>query len=98
MCAITIEMDMTVQVVVGIHMIDIEEELKILENSVRDIIIFVLSQKHGNNWINKLKLTNEHIKKWHDRKAVEETRLKGKVLDSRLIYYSDFYDLRTIIC
>lgn len=78
-------------------MIDIESELKILENSVRDIITFVLSKHYGVNWIGNLKASPDRIDKWKERRSVEEKKLKGDALESRLIYYSDFYDLRNII-
>jgi hypothetical protein len=78
-------------------MIDAETELKILENSIRDIISFVLSKKLGANWLEQLKVTPDRFSKWKERQACEEARFKGNVLEPRLIYYSDFYDLKTII-
>lgn len=78
-------------------MIDAEAELKILENSVRDIITFVFSKKFGSNWIDSLKIPSERITKWIERQSVENVRLKGKTLEPRLIYYADFYDLKSII-
>jgi hypothetical protein len=78
-------------------MINIEEELKILENSVRDIITFVLTKHFGQNWIDSIKISPDRISKWKVRQSDEEARLKGNVLEARLIYYSDFYDLKNII-
>lgn len=78
-------------------MIDIEAELKILENSVRDIITFVFTKKYGTNWISNLNFSPDRINKWKERQSNEEVRLKGNVLEPRLIYYSDFYDLKNII-
>lgn len=78
-------------------MIDIEEELKILENSVRNILAFVLSKSLGSNWLENLKISSDRIEKWKDRRKIEEKRLKDVALEARLIYYSDFYDLRSII-
>lgn len=78
-------------------MIDAEAELKILENSIRDILTFVLSEKFGSTWIEKLKISSDRVAKWKERQSYEEARLKGNVLEARLIYYSDFYDLKNII-
>lgn len=78
-------------------MIDADTELKILENSIRDIISFVLNKKFGTNWIDQLKISDERVKKWKEKQLIEEARLKGNILENRLIYYSDFYDLKSII-
>lgn len=78
-------------------MIDVETELKILENSVRDIITFVLTKRFGPDWIKDLNISADRIQRWRDRRSVEESRLKGNILEARLIYYSDFYDLQNII-
>lgn len=78
-------------------MIDVESELKILENSVRDIITFVLTKHFGSNWIDSLKISHDRISKWKERQTTEEARLKGNILEARIIYYSDFYDLKNII-
>ena len=78
-------------------MVNAEEELKLLENSVRDVIALVLSKKFGADWINSLRITSERIQKWRERKEAEETRLRGVPLETRLIYYADFYDLSNII-
>ncbi|KAB1064734.1 hypothetical protein [Salibacter halophilus] len=78
-------------------MVDVEEELKILENSVRDIITFVLKKSLGDNWVSNLKISESRIGKWKERQVIEEKRLRSTFLDNRLIYYSDFYDLKGII-
>ncbi|OKS86003.1 hypothetical protein [Mucilaginibacter polytrichastri] len=76
---------------------DIEEELKILENSVRDILNLVLFNKHGTNWEDFLKISPDRVENWKKRKDVEIARFKGVALETRLLYYSDFYDLKNII-
>lgn len=77
--------------------VNINEELKILENSLRDIISFALNIKYGINWIDELKVSNDRKSIWKNKREEESKRLKGKLIDNRLIYFSDFYDLETII-
>ncbi len=36
--------------------IDVNQELKIVENDLRDIISFALNIKYGHDWINNLKV------------------------------------------
>ena len=42
-------------------------------------------------------MTPERIDKWRERKADEERRQRSGVVEERLLYYADFYDLKTII-
>jgi hypothetical protein len=78
-------------------LIDAEAELKLLENSMRDAIRLVLERKFGSNWEVHLKVTENRIAQWKARLEAEEKRLAGRALDSRLLYYSDFYDLKEIV-
>ncbi|EKS9915571.1 MULTISPECIES: Swt1 family HEPN domain-containing protein [Burkholderia] len=77
--------------------IDAETELKLLENSMRDVIQIVLKNKFGPQWLNNLKVSPERVERWRERLETEKKRLPGKALDGRLLYYSDFYDINTII-
>ncbi|AJX17567.1 Swt1 family HEPN domain-containing protein [Burkholderia ubonensis] len=77
--------------------IDAETELKLLENSMRDVIQIVLKNKFGPQWLNNLKVSTERVERWQERLETEKKRLSGKALDGRLLYYSDFYDINTII-
>jgi len=78
-------------------MIDVNKELKILEQALRDVIVFALNLKYGTNWINHLKITDERKGIWKQKMEEEAKRLKGIIIDNRIIYYSDFYDLEAII-
>ncbi len=78
-------------------MIDVNEELKMLEQALRDIIVFALNIKYGASWIDILKITDDRKNIWKQKMEEESKRLKGNILDNRIIYYSDFYDLETII-
>ncbi|TAE24576.1 MAG: hypothetical protein EAZ91_20155 [Cytophagales bacterium] len=78
-------------------MIDLDEELRVLENSIRDIISFVLLKVYGPQWVDKLKVSEGRLEHWKENYSKEHDRLKGSPLESRLIYYSEFYDLCSII-
>jgi hypothetical protein len=77
--------------------IDITQTLKDTENALRDFISSVLTKKFGANWIEQCGVTPEKVKKWQERKAVEEKRQKFGVVDERLIYYANFNDLKPIL-
>ena len=72
--------------------IDISINLKGAENSIRDLIPIVLKDKFGDKWTEKCGITEERINIWLERRGQE-----SKTADKRLLYYSDFYDLKTII-
>jgi hypothetical protein len=77
--------------------IDITQALKDTENALRDFISSVLSKKFGGNWVEQCSVSPERIKIWQDRKAEEEKRQKFGVVEERLIYYADFFDLKIIL-
>jgi hypothetical protein len=77
--------------------LDIESELKKLENSLRDFIEFTLHARYGTSWISVLKVSPNRVQHWKDRKDIEQKRLTSSALESRLLYYADFYDLKSIV-
>lgn len=77
--------------------VNVDRELREVENCLRDNIYYILKDKYGNNWEKHLAVSEDRIKIWNERLLEEQKKLKGKQLDSRLLYYSDFYDLKTII-
>ena len=77
--------------------ININSELRDIENFLRDNITFILKNKYGNAWENNLGVSEERINIWKERKIEEKKRLNGNEIENRLLYYSDFYDLKTII-
>lgn len=77
--------------------IDLTQALRDTENALRDFIASILSQSFGPDWIEKSGVSVERIKKWGERKNIEESRQEAGVVDERLIYYADFYDLKTIL-
>lgn len=76
---------------------DITQSLKDTENSLRDFIASVLSELYGADWVDKCGVSPERLDIWRARKASEEKRQESGVVDERLIYYADFYDLKTIL-
>ncbi len=71
---------------------DVTQALKDAENSLRDFINNVLQHKFGNNWVEKSGVSPERIQKWKERQSQA-----GGAVEERLIYYADFYDLKTIL-
>jgi hypothetical protein len=76
---------------------DITQILKDTENSLRDFIGYILSKSFGADWEQKCGVSDDRLNKWRERKESEEKRQKAGACDERLIYYADFYDLKTIL-
>lgn len=76
---------------------DVTQALKDAENALRDFIALVLHRNFGDEWVEKCGLPTERIEKWRERKGVEEKRQEGGVVEERLLYYADFYDLKPIL-
>jgi hypothetical protein len=76
---------------------DITQALKDAENALRDFIILILQESLGTDWETKSGVTKERLTKWQVRKQTEEKRQESGVVEERLLYYADFYDLQTIL-
>jgi len=76
---------------------DVTQALRDTENTLRDFIASVLIQSLGPDWIAKSGVSSERIDKWTERQNIERKRQDTGVVDERLIYYADFYDLKTIL-
>lgn len=76
---------------------DISQALHDAENALRDFIAAELSLLFGASWEDGSGVSPERLAKWRERKAVEVKRQESGVVDERLIYYADFYDLKTIL-
>ncbi|WP_319587232.1 hypothetical protein [uncultured Desulfobulbus sp.] len=74
---------------------DISDSLKSTENSLRDLFNFVLSKQIGVEWCRSCGVTMDRISQWDERRLLDEKKLGH--CDPRLIYYADFYDLKTIL-
>jgi hypothetical protein len=77
--------------------LDVTQALKDAENTLRDFIGLTLRSKFGNDWEEKCGVTETRLTHWKERKATEEKRQETGVVEERLIYYADFYDLKTIL-
>ncbi|WP_424003568.1 hypothetical protein [Maribacter sp. IgM3_T14_3] len=62
------------------------------ENLIRHIILSVL----GNQDTADFGVSDERIQKWKENRQTEEKK-HGILVENRLIYYSEFYDLKNII-
>ena len=63
------------------------------ENSLRTIIILVLGDKDDASF----GVTSERIDSWKEKRETEKRTQRNIQIESRLIYYSDFFDLHTIV-
>lgn len=77
--------------------IDLTQTLKDTENSLRDFVASVLETQLGSDWMNRCGVTVDRLTRWQERKTLEEKRQTGGVVEPRLIYYADFYDIKTIL-
>jgi hypothetical protein len=57
----------------------------------------MLFKSFGQGWEAKCGVSPDKIEKWRERKIVEAKRQETGVVDERLLYYADFYDLKTIL-
>lgn len=76
---------------------EVTQALKDTENALRDFIGATLGKSLGSDWIKQCGVSQERIDKWSERKAIESKRQSGGVVEARLIYYADFYDITTIL-
>jgi Swt1-like HEPN len=77
--------------------VDVTQALSDTENALRDFIGGVLSRSLGPEWVDKCGVSPERVEVWRERKRVEGARQEAGVVEERLIYYADFYDLKTIL-
>ena len=77
--------------------LDVGLQLSKVENQLRNLVASLLEEKFGAEWIQQTGVTAERLSKWQAKKETENKRLTTGNLETRLIYFSDFYDLRTII-
>jgi hypothetical protein len=75
--------------------LDISESLKSAENSIRDTISFVLTKQYGADWPSHSGISEQRLAQWQEKRTAEEKTL-GRT-DPRIIYYSDIYDLKTLL-
>lgn len=77
--------------------IDATRALRDAENALRDFIGAVLPPILGPDWIDKCGANPDRVEKWRERKQVEASRQEAGVVEERILYYADFYDLSPIL-
>lgn len=77
--------------------LDVTQAFADAENCLRDFIGAVLRARLGETWIDDCGVAPEKVAKWRERQAAEHNRQKDGVVENRLLYYADFYDLPTIL-
>jgi hypothetical protein len=77
--------------------LDATQALREAENALRDFIGDSLERALGAGWEEQCGVTEERLVKWRERRQVEEKRQQTGVTEVRLLYYADFYDLKTIL-
>jgi hypothetical protein len=77
----------------------IQDEISRVENALRSVIESVMKVRHGDQWSEPalLGVTAERKERWEERRVEAEKHATGAVAESRLLYYSDFPDLGTIV-
>ncbi|WP_299326185.1 hypothetical protein [uncultured Maribacter sp.] len=63
------------------------------ENTLRKLIIELIGFSDDTEY----KISKDRVDKWKEKREIEKKKNKGILLEPKLIYYSDFYDLKTII-
>jgi hypothetical protein len=73
------------------------QALRDVENSLRDYISHVLQRDLGDGWEDRCGVTTDRVNGWREKRDIEVKKLGSGIVESRLIYFADFYDLETII-
>lgn len=77
--------------------LNVTDALTATENVLRDFIALTLSQKFGPQWEDRLGVTPDRVEKWRSRRKEEAARLSTGNLETRLLYFADFTDIKTVI-
>jgi hypothetical protein len=68
-------------------------EINEFENTLRRIIIKIIGEADDAQYsVSEVRISN-----WKEKREIELKKNKGVQFENRLIFYSDFYDLKTII-
>ncbi|WP_204346642.1 hypothetical protein [Psychroserpens algicola] len=63
------------------------------ENILRRLIISLIGSKDSTDY----KVPSDRIDKWKEKREIDLKKNKGIQFENRLIYFSDFYDIKTVI-
>lgn len=75
----------------------LHDEISTLENVLRSVVEDVLKANHGDSWVEHLGVSDDRVERWRERQNEAGKHSTGAVVEKRLLYYSDFPDLLTII-
>lgn len=75
----------------------VDEALESAENALRDFIQEVLEKEFGEEWLEKCGIPEKRIKQWEKWRDAEKKKDISSIVEDRILYYSDFSDLRSII-
>lgn len=67
--------------------------IKLYENTLKQIIVDVLGTSDETDY----KIPNEVKDKWFEKRTFEKEKNDGFLFEKRIIFYADFFDLKTII-
>jgi len=81
----------------GYISLDATQALRDVENALRDFIAHTLEKAFGVEWEKQCGVSTERHERWHERQKTEAQRQKTGVIEERLLYYADFYDLKPIL-
>lgn len=67
--------------------------ITVFENTLRSLIIKIIGDSDDSPY----KVPDARSEKWKEKREIEKKKYKDLLTENRLIFYSDFYDLQTII-
>jgi hypothetical protein len=76
---------------------NVGDQLQATENVLRNLIASILSDKLGGEWLVKTGVSQDRYDGWVRKREAEKKKLATGNLETRLLYFADFYDLKTII-
>jgi len=76
---------------------NVGDQLQATENVLRNLIASILSDKLGGEWLVKTGVSQDRYDGWVRKREEEKKKLATGNLETRLLYFADFYDLKTII-
>lgn len=76
---------------------DVPDAIRRVENVLRDLIEETLREKHGDDWIDHLGVSQEQIESWRARQEEDRKRRGSEAADQRLLYYADLHDLAPVL-
>jgi hypothetical protein len=76
---------------------DVAEAITRVENVLRDLIEETLRQRHGDDWLAHLSVSEEELDSWRKKQQEDRKRRGSEIAEERLLYYADLHDLAPIL-